>query len=218
MAERALKTLHKSAEGAESKMVIESKAFVLIKHTLDDKSSDREVSNSTVSLTRATTYLVPLCKPVVKQSFGINIRYMELKKDFAVCHNEEVALRTQTAECSSAESTLAQQAQLCGGDFDTNVFARCSSYECCFAFALTRHSGALREAEASVVRWGGCPLSGWLAWQRPSTALTLLIRPRCMFAMVITSLTCPSSTFPCQRQWRSTSRQRQWWNTSPQRQ
>ena len=37
--------------------------------------------------------------------------------------------------------------------------ARCSSYECCFAFALTRHSGALREAEASVVRWGKCWLS-----------------------------------------------------------
>ena len=86
MAERALKTLHKSAEGAESKMVIESEAFVLSKHTLDDKSSDREDSISTVSLTRTTTDFVPLCKPVVKQSLGIglegmaelfNIRHME---------------------------------------------------------------------------------------------------------------------------------------------
>ena len=127
MAERTLKTLHKSAEGAESKMVIASKAFAFIKKTLDDKSSDREDSISTDNLTRATTDLVPLCKPVVKQSLGMwledmselfNIRYMESKKDFAACQNAEVALRTQTAECSSAESTLAQQAQLCGGDFD----------------------------------------------------------------------------------------------------
>uniref|UniRef100_A0A7S1B0T2 ABC transporter domain-containing protein n=1 Tax=Noctiluca scintillans TaxID=2966 RepID=A0A7S1B0T2_NOCSC len=42
MAERALKTLHKSAEGAESKMVVESEAFALIKQTLDDKFSDSE--------------------------------------------------------------------------------------------------------------------------------------------------------------------------------
>ena len=86
MAERTLKTLHKSAEGAESKMVIASKAFAFIKQTLDDKSSDREDSISTDSLTRATTDLVPLCKPAVKQSLGMwledvaelfNIKYME---------------------------------------------------------------------------------------------------------------------------------------------
>ena len=86
MAERALKTLHKSGEGAESKMVIKSKGFALIKQTLDDKSSDRKDSISTDSLTRATTDLVPLCKPAVKQSLGMwledmaelfNIRYIE---------------------------------------------------------------------------------------------------------------------------------------------
>ena len=52
----------------------------------------------------ATTNLVQLCKPAVKQSLGMllehmaelfNIRYMELKKDYAVCQNAEVALRTQ---------------------------------------------------------------------------------------------------------------------------
>merc|ERR1712136_694999 len=87
----------------------------------------------------------------------------EWKKDYAACQNAEVALRTQAAECSVAEGTLAQQTQLCGGDLDslesfscswaTGFGARCSSYESCFASALTRHSDAVREAEASVVRW-----------------------------------------------------------------
>ena len=44
----SLKTLHKSAEGTESNMVIVSEAFVLSKHTLDEKSSEREDSISTV--------------------------------------------------------------------------------------------------------------------------------------------------------------------------
>ena len=67
-------------------MVIESSAFALIKLTLDDKSSDREDSISTDSLTRATTDLVPLCQPAVNKSLGMwledmaevfNIRHME---------------------------------------------------------------------------------------------------------------------------------------------
>merc|ERR1712136_100352 len=96
----------------------------------------------------------------------------EWKKDYAACQNAEVALRTQAAECSVAEGTLAQQTQLCGGDLDslesfscswvTGFGARCSSYESCFASALTRHSDAVREAEASVVRWR----KSWLAAAR----------------------------------------------------
>ena len=34
-----------------------------------------------------------------------NIRYMEWKEDYAACQHAEVALRTQAAECSSAEGT-----------------------------------------------------------------------------------------------------------------
>ena len=61
---------------------------------------------------------------------------------------------------------------MCGGDLDslesfsrswaTGFGARCSSYESCFGSALTRHSDAVREAEASVVRWR----KSWLAVAR----------------------------------------------------
>ena len=57
--------------------------------------------------------------------------------------------------CSVAEGNFAQQAQLCGGDLGslesfsrswaTGFGGRCSSYESCFASALTRHSDAVRE-------------------------------------------------------------------------
>merc|ERR1719480_87012 len=133
------------------------------------------------SLTRATTDLVPLCKPAVKQSLGMwledmaeifNIRYMEWKQDSAACQKAEVVLRAQQAECNSAEGTLAQQAQRCGLELDslesfacswaTGFGVRCSSYESCFASALTRHSDAVREAEVSVVRWR----KSWLAAAR----------------------------------------------------
>ena len=59
------------------------------------------------------------------------------------------------ATCSVAEGNFAQQAQLCGGDLGslesfsrswaTGFGGRCSSYESCFASALTRHSDAVRE-------------------------------------------------------------------------
>ena len=128
-----------------------------------------------------TNDLVPLCKPAVNNHWVcgwktgrslFNTRKVEWKKDCAVCQNAEVALRTQAAECSVAEGNFAQQAQLCGGDLDslesfsrswaTGFGARCSSYESCFASALTRHSDAVREAEASVVRWR----KSWLAVAR----------------------------------------------------
>ena len=74
-----------------------------------------------------------------------------------------MALRTQEAECSSVEGTLAQQALLCGGDLDSlesfscslanGHGARDSSYESCSASAQTRRSDAVREAVASVMRW-----------------------------------------------------------------
>ena len=73
---------------------------------------------------------------------------------------------------SVAEGNFAQQAQLCGGDLDslesfsrswaTGFGARCSSYESCFASALTKRSDAVRDAEASVVRWR----KSWLAIAR----------------------------------------------------
>ena len=44
----------------------------------------------------------------------------------------------------------------------TGFGARCSSYESCFASSLSRHSDAVREAEASVVRWQ----KSWLAAAR----------------------------------------------------
>ena len=34
---------------------------------------------------------------------------MEWKEDYAACQHAEIALRTQAAECSSAEGTLAQR-------------------------------------------------------------------------------------------------------------
>ena len=101
-----------------------------------------------------------------------NIRYME---DYAACQKAEVVLRTQEAECSSVEGTLAQQALSCGGDLDSlesfscswanGYGARDSSYESCSASAQTRRSDAVREAVASVVRCdttnSGCN-GGWL--------------------------------------------------------
>ena len=154
---------------------------MMCKKVLSAAETNRTLLCERESLTRATNDLVPLCKPAVKQSLGMwledmaelfNIRYMEWKKDYAACQNAEVALRTQAAECSVAEGTLAQQTQLCGGDLDslesflcswaTGFGARCSSYESCLASALTRHSDAVREAEASVVRWR----KSWLAAAR----------------------------------------------------
>jgi len=151
---------------------------MMCKKVLSAAETNRTLLCERESLTRATNDLVPLCKPAVKQSLGMwledmaelfNIRYMEWKKDYAACQNAEVALRTQAAECSVAEGTLAQQAQLCGGDLDslesfwaTGFGARCSSNESCFASALIRHSDAVRESGLSVVRWR----RSWLAAAR----------------------------------------------------
>ena len=89
----------------------------------------------------------------------------------ALMRHSDAVRKVREAECSSAEGTLAQQAQLHGGGLDCLVFscswatgygARYFLYESCFAPALVRHSDAAREADALVVRWR----KSWLAAAR----------------------------------------------------
>ena len=104
----------------------------------------------------ATTNLVQLCKPAVKQSLGMlledmavlfNIRYME----YAVCQNAEVALRTQAhaalpkATSHNRHSCAEESLESFSRSWATGFGGRCSSYESYFASALTRHSDAVRE-------------------------------------------------------------------------
>ena len=91
---------------------------------------------------------------------------MEWKEDYAACQHAEVALRTQAAECSSAEGTLAQRAQRCGistawspsrvlGKLDLELGAPCMRVVLHLLYAV-------REAGAAVVRWR----KSWLSTAR----------------------------------------------------
>ena len=133
------------------------------------------------SLTQSPSDLVALCAPTVREQVGMwleamnqtfSTRYTQWTKENHECQEAEKVIPGKESKCNVAASALHEQKEQCGRQLDsvesfscslaTGVASRCSSYDTCFASVLTRHSNAVREANAPVVRWK----KSWLAASR----------------------------------------------------
>eukprot|EP00450_Noctiluca_scintillans_P011113 CAMPEP_0194503282 /NCGR_PEP_ID=MMETSP0253-20130528/28294_1 /TAXON_ID=2966 /ORGANISM="Noctiluca scintillans" /LENGTH=633 /DNA_ID=CAMNT_0039345553 /DNA_START=14 /DNA_END=1915 /DNA_ORIENTATION=- len=143
--------------------------------------SNRTLLCNRESLTQSASDLVALCAPTVREPVGMwledmvqtfRTRYTQWTKENHECEEAEKVIPGQESKCNIAASALHQREEQCGRELDsvesfscswaTGFASRCSSYDTCFASVLTRHSDAVREANASVVRWK----KSWLAASR----------------------------------------------------